>query len=207
MTRTTTLHVVRSLLLFTGSCGVLIAGAHKDYEGCVGECEKRLEAASHHCLDDEIYYETGQKPEFSKTCGRQVEQDDSSAQLQSDRRIEKVRRFFEKCKCPAVKYSALFVQVSDENGLDWRLLPTLAFLESTGGKHPRQNNIFGWNSGRTRFSSVPEGIRTVAKALSEKKVYAHKTTVQKIRTYNVHSRYLRRALEIMRQLDRIPLDT
>jgi hypothetical protein len=117
-----------------------------------------------------------------------------------DPRVVRVRRFFQKHDCPVAKYSALFVRVADENKLDWRLLPTLAFLESTGGKNYKHNNIFGWNSGKTRFTSIPDGICLVARALSQYNVYAHKTTVQKIRVYNMHSRYLHRALEVMGEI-------
>ena len=51
--------------------------------------------------------------------------------------------------------------------LDWRLLPSLSFVESSGGKAARNNNLFGWDSGRAAFSSAAAGIRAVASSLSE----------------------------------------
>ena len=44
-----------------------------------------------------------------------------------------------------------FLEAADDYALDWRLLPSLSYVESTGGKAARNNNLFGWNSGRAQF--------------------------------------------------------
>jgi hypothetical protein len=104
---------------------------------------------------------------------------------------------------PAAKHARLFVQVADENALDWTLLPTIAFLESGGGKIYANNNIFGWDSGKQRFKSVEDGIKYVAAALT-KGSYRGKTTSQKIRTYNVYGRYHYLAKVVMQWISSTP---
>ena len=69
----------------------------------------------------------------------------------NDPRLETLRTFFRNADCPAEKYAAAFLEAADYNELDWRLLPSLSYVESTGGKAARYNNLFGWDSGRAHF--------------------------------------------------------
>lgn len=170
------IRVVLFWSLLIGTCNTTTAGARKDYEGCAG-CETRLEGETQkHCLGDTIYYE---------------------APSNMDPREEQVRKFFSKHKSPAAKYAKLFIQVADENDLDWRLLPSLAFIESGGGKVYRNNNIFGWNSGKKKFRTIEDGIRFVGHALTTGP-YRGKTTTQKIRVYNVYKHYHMTAAKVMK---------
>lgn len=82
---------------------------------------------------------------------------------------------------PYEDYGRLFVEVADEYGLDFRLLPAIARKESTFCKSniaQTYYNCFGYGvpaSGITeagKFSSYEEGIRTVAASL--KKSYLDK---------------------------------
>jgi len=66
--------------------------------------------------------------------------------------------FFEKTGCPAREYSQAFLDAADDYQLDWRLLPSISFVESTGGKAAPHNNIFGWDNGRSSFSSPTAAI-------------------------------------------------
>src|ERR1035438_3123551 len=50
----------------------------------------------------------------------------------SDPRLETLRTFFRLADCPAEQYAAAFLEAADHNDLDWRLLPSLSFVESTG---------------------------------------------------------------------------
>lgn len=109
-----------------------------------------------------------------------------------------------KYKSPAAKYAKLFVQVADENDLDWRLLPMFAFIESTGGKK-HNNNIFGWDSGRAKFKTVEEGIRHVGGRALTLGPYKGKTPAQKIRVYNIHTRYYKLANKVMEWLNSVEL--
>jgi hypothetical protein len=69
-----------------------------------------------------------------------------------------LKQFFLENKAPAHAYVADFLIAADHYKLDWRLLPTLALVESGGGKEARNNNMFGWANCKVRFDSVKEGI-------------------------------------------------
>src|SRR5437868_3562910 len=79
----------------------------------------------------------------------------------SDPRLARLRQFFNSHTCPLIKFAPDFLIAADENDLDWRLLPSISVLESGGGKNYRNRNVFGWRSGRHRFSSVRAGIHEV----------------------------------------------
>jgi hypothetical protein len=79
-----------------------------------------------------------------------------------------------------------------------------AFIETGGGKYKHNNNIFGWRSGKIRFASIEDGIRTVGAAL-QKGPYKNKTSIQKIKVYNTYPHYIGVALRVMKQLDRTPI--
>src|SRR5258708_3847357 len=72
----------------------------------------------------------------------------------NDPRFHALRKFFHQGLCPAEHLSAIFLEAADAYALDWRLLPSLSFVETSGGKAAHNNNIFGWNSGRTKFQSA-----------------------------------------------------
>ena len=58
-----------------------------------------------------------------------------------DPRLKSLRSFFDKANCPAWKYSAVFLEAADTYDLDWRLLPSISYVESTGGKSaPRRGS-------------------------------------------------------------------
>lgn len=74
---------------------------------------------------------------------------------------------------PLAPYSADFIEVADEYGLDWRLLPAIAGVESSFGKRFPQGsyNVFGWGiygNQVLRFNSYREAMEAVAKGLTEK---------------------------------------
>src|SRR5205823_995191 len=70
-----------------------------------------------------------------------------------DPRLKSLRSFFDKANCPAWKYSAVFLEAADTYDLDWRLLPSISYVESTGGKSAPHNNLFGWDSGKAQFAT------------------------------------------------------
>ena len=51
---------------------------------------------------------------------------------------ESLRNFFDKYKCPITNLAGAFIEAADRHGLDWRLLPSIVFLETGGGK--RENS-------------------------------------------------------------------
>jgi hypothetical protein len=117
-----------------------------------------------------------------------------------DPRLENLRRFFAGFGCPAVAYAPAFLDAADSFSLDWRLLPSLSYVESTGGKAAQGNNFFGWDSGRARFSSPAAAIQSVAERLSQSARYHGKTLDQKLAMYNPVPGYAHKVRSIMRQI-------
>jgi len=115
----------------------------------------------------------------------------------ADPRLACLRAFFQGSNCPAAEFSPAFLEASDAYALDWRLLPSISFVESTGGKSARNNNIFGWDSGRAAFSSAIACIRSVAYSLSHSHLYKYKSVDGILRTYNPNANYARKVKSVM----------
>lgn|GEM_PF-309926 len=75
---------------------------------------------------------------------------------------------------PLEPYSEQIVEISDKYQLDYRLIPAIAMKESSAGNAaPSQSyNAWGFENGRTKFSSWEEAIETVGKTIKTK--YADK---------------------------------
>ena len=117
-----------------------------------------------------------------------------------DLRLHLIWQYFADRDCPLRDSAAEFLIAADENELDWRLLPSISMIESSGGKDYRNNNVFGWDSCRESFPSVEAGIRFVASKLAKSKLYKDKTLDQKLATYNPQPDYLHRVKAVMRAL-------
>jgi hypothetical protein len=115
---------------------------------------------------------------------------------QIDSRIETLESFLEKYNSPMASEAESFIKASDDNGLDWRLLPAIAGVESTFGKFTpscAEYNSFGWTSttspcGFYRFESYREAIYLVAQKIGNGSQYAKYRSSRTIRdlssTYN-----------------------
>jgi len=117
-----------------------------------------------------------------------------------DPRLAVLENFFAARHCPIRSLAGEFLIAADQNGLDWRLLPSISFIESGGGKVASNNNIFGWSSGRHRFSSVRESIHAVAATLAHSKLYRKKDTDGILTTYNTLPRWAERVKAVMRAI-------
>jgi hypothetical protein len=117
-----------------------------------------------------------------------------------DSRLAFLRAFFEQGNCPAAKLSPIFLEAADMYALDWRLLPSLSFVETTGGKAARNNNLFGWDSGRAAFSSAAASIRAVASSLAHSARYRDKGVDGILKAYNGSAGYARRVKDVMRRI-------
>ena len=117
-----------------------------------------------------------------------------------DPRLETLRTFFRNADCPAVEYAAAFLEAADFNELDWRLLPSLSYVESTGGKSARHNNLFGWDSGRAEFPSPVAGIHAVGYRLSHSDLYKDKELDELLATYNPNLEYAQKVKSVMRRI-------
>ncbi|CAN5145734.1 hypothetical protein BH09PAT2_BH09PAT2_02960 [soil metagenome] len=110
-----------------------------------------------------------------------------------DKRVVVLKTFFRRHDSPLYDYAEYVVKVSDENGLDYRLIPAISMQESGACKViPHDSyNCWGWGiygNTITRFSSYPEALDTVARGL--KKYYIDKgltTPADIMRKYNPSS--------------------
>jgi hypothetical protein len=98
----------------------------------------------------------------------------------------------------------LFVAEADSHNLDWRLLPSLAIIESGGGKASHGNNIFGWNNGHASFPTLGAAIHQVAKTLANGTAYKDKNLLGLLRTYNPVQGYAEKVQIMMKQIATVP---
>ncbi len=117
-----------------------------------------------------------------------------------DPRLASLRAFFSQARCPAAELSLVFLEAADRYGLDWRLLPSLSFVETTGGKAAPNNNLFGWDSGRAAFTSAAASIRAVAYSLAHSSLYKGKDVDGILRVYNQAPAYRIKVKEVMRRI-------
>ncbi len=118
----------------------------------------------------------------------------------NDPRLQRLQQFFAARDCPLEDAAEDFLVAADQNELDWRLLPSISMVESSGGKDYRNNNVLGWDSCRERFPSVRAGIHYVAAQLANSKRYRDKDLDEKLQTYNPLPEYPRRIKAVMRAL-------
>lgn len=116
----------------------------------------------------------------------------------NDPRFVLLRSFFTKTDCPARHYAEVFLEAADRYALDWRLLPSLSFIESTGGKAARKNNLFGW--GQAEFNTPTAGIHEVGYRLAYSSLYKDKDLDGILRTYNPAADYPDRVKSVMREI-------
>jgi hypothetical protein len=119
---------------------------------------------------------------------------------QNDPRLSQLKKFFADRDCPLKDSANDFLVAADQNQLDWRLLPSISFIESSGGKDYRNNNVFGWDSCRERFPSVRAGIHYVAAQLGKSRRYKGKDVDGKLQMYNPRPQYPQRVEAVMRAI-------
>jgi hypothetical protein len=129
-----------------------------------------------------------------------ADHDATTVHRKSDVREAILRRFFRENHCPAESYAEAFIVEADSHKLDWRLLPSLALVESGGGQRQLKNNFFGWDNGVSRFVSATEAIHHVAQALAEARPYKGKDTNGKLAAYNKTPGYRELVTGVMRRI-------
>ncbi len=79
-------------------------------------------------------------------------------------------------------YSNYMVETSDKYDIDWRLIPAIAMKESTGGDAaPKESfNAWGFENGKTQFTSWESAIDSVAKTLKTRYIDKGMTTPEEI---------------------------
>jgi hypothetical protein len=130
-----------------------------------------------------------------------VQQYTASAELkEKDPRLSRLQKFFGDRACPLRDSAKDFLVAADRNHLDWRLLPSISFVESSGGKTYTNNNVLGWASCKEKFSSVRAGIHYVADQLGKSRRYKGKDTDTKLQVYNPLPEYRQRVKAVMRAI-------
>lgn len=128
------------------------------------------------------------------------DQDVTKNRKKFDLRETLLRKFLKDKHCPDQEFTEVFIAEADAHGLDWRLLPSLAFVESGGGKQMKGNNLFGWENGKRTFNNIGEAIHTVATTLAHGRPYKGKCTGGKLAVYNQGTDYPAMVLQVMRQI-------
>lgn len=129
-----------------------------------------------------------------------ADHDQTPTHQKSDVREAILRRFLKESHSPVEIYAETFIQEADAHHLDWRLLPSLAIVESGGGQKNRKNNIFGWDNGVSRFSTATEAIHHVAEALEGARPYKGKDLRGKLFSFNRTPGYHRLVTRVMEKI-------
>lgn len=136
-----------------------------------------------------------------------VHAEPAASRCDADNRCQALRNLFLRYQSPLSKLALVFVQAADAHKLDWRLLPAIAMVETSGGKHGAPNNVFGWNSGRTRFKSIEAGILFVAGRFTRSPIYAGQTAMGIIQKYNPAKKaYPPKVMRFMLELSADPVE-
>lgn len=92
-----------------------------------------------------------------------------SVQPISENELRKLalQEYLESYSSPMSNNAADFIDTANIHGLDWKLLPSIAGVESTFGRHVPANsyNPFGWANGAKKFQSWKEAISTVGEGI------------------------------------------
>lgn len=109
---------------------------------------------------------------------------ENEEKLREDK-VEALENFFGYFNSPLVENAGTFVDVANKYGLDYKLLPAIACMESSCGIKLIEGsyNPFGWGiygKNAIYFDSYDQAIETVAKGISEKYVARGLDTPEKI---------------------------
>jgi len=127
------------------------------------------------------------------------------AMQNSDMRVEALRNVLEKYNSPLAPYAKSYIDAADRYGVEWELLPAIAGLESSFGKHqlPSSYNSYGWGGGRIYFDSVDHGIEVVLTGLKNRYIARGATTVETIAPiYSKSATWAPRVRHFMNEIDR-----
>lgn len=105
-------------------------------------------------------------------------------------KIAKVRNLLASRNAPLADHAEYMVKVSQEFGLDYRLLPAISIIESNGGRNAyRPYNAWGWGGAAAAFTfnSWEESIYIVGRGLSRYYSFGRVTPKQIAPMYNPHT--------------------
>lgn len=149
--------------------------------------------------------------------------DNKDTALQAERlaKAEKINTYFGKRNLPLEGHGMEMVMVAEKYNIDWRLIPSIALIETTGGKFACSKtykatgdirytyNVFGWGSCSIKFESYNEAFEILAKNLSGNnpktaRYYKGKDTIGILESYNprhIVSDYPEKIMKVMSAID------
>ena len=117
-----------------------------------------------------------------------------------DARTLRLKKFFASLHCPVSYLAEDFIQAADDNHLDWRLLPSISIIESSGGKAYKNNNIFGWENGDHLFPTMRSSIHQIAFWLGKGPIYRDRGVEEKLHLYNKDETYAQNVMTVMNRI-------
>lgn len=124
-------------------------------------------------------------------------EEEQQKELILSKKAEIIDNYYKARNMPLYGYGRKMVEEAEKNDLDWRLIPAISVIETTGGRHlcknPKAgNNPFGWGSCKIGFKSFDEAIEKIALNLGGNNPktahhYDGKTTLEIINKYNPSS--------------------
>lgn len=144
-----------------------------------------------------------------------LDENTDNQQYERQKKAEKIDAYFRRHDLPLAGYGMTFVLEAEKNNIDYRLVPTIMMLESTGGKHPCPNDIHntaGWASCRVTFDSYEEAIAVISKSLggNEPKTahyYDNKDLDGILKSYNsVNPKYNALAKAVMTKIENVEVE-
>jgi hypothetical protein len=139
------------------------------------------------------------------------EMNSTNSAVTPDVRAEKIDQYFKSYNMPLAGYGQKMVEVADKNDIDWRLIPALAVIESTGGKFACKSvtfSAFGWGSCKIGFKSYDQAIEVLGTNLggnnpNTEKHYANKDTKGILAKYNsVIPNYTAKVMKVMDAIEK-----
>lgn len=123
-----------------------------------------------------------------------------------------IDNYFKERNMPLEGYGMKMVEEAEKNNLDWRLIPAISVIESTGGKFACkkvENSFLGWGSCKINFESKEKAIEIVAWNLggnnpkTAKYYKKGQDLVDLLETYNPPSVVPNYANKVMKVMDAI----
>lgn len=151
---------------------------------------------------------------------------DDTVESTPDLRAAKIDAYFSQWDLPLAGYGKAMVAAADKYGIDWKILPAIAMLETTGGKNLCDNtrngvvnkNSFGFGGCSIYFATFEDAFDAVAKTISgngEKTadLYKGKSVEEILEVYNpkdtpgITKNYHGKAVKVMSDIESMEVQT